>query len=643
MQSLPSEVIAHLLDMLIIPPSDYVTIFLLNRYWRECTELDKHFWERQLCGLLFIFVRNEKSGSEYKDLVSFYRSHFFDSHSMAQLFNSFGILRSIFKPDTRRELIRLVDNNSDQHIWKLYRNIFITCYNRVCTSMLSNRVRNDFDMDTKFNMRKLGIYNCEYFKTIDDLDYHLGHVKQMTTSVDCSHHWNSILKLDSFDSDRLQQLQISFLQRIEVIFSERHAFYQFAAVFGTLCVHLEEIERGFREKNVSTELAVDSLFTVISKIIQKQEKKERPIVFKKYVLLFFNEKARNNVIYFNTMVTILEEFRQRFIEYYNMGNVLDLFLWKTIHEFNITDESIILIKYLLDTYQLTSKLFKVLFGYNPKVNRLYYQSKNAQPTVEHFEFSDSVGDSFNFLDEVHKIYLKTHKNDKQFWKDILKKFNAVYHFGDEMNTDRNIVKLFELLSNCGSVTKNEVNKYKKKLFSSVWEQNLNDLRFSIDDEQQVLDDMHESFWWTKFFETELKLELSQVESEVTMYFQFSPQDLELAHEALPKKVLNQEFIPFHHTEQLINPLCLFILNNRCNLEILQRIMKEECLRKTLTSTINVPYLYDLMSPPPVVSGKETVTCVSYLSYKFRLFQKRTSMKQLLTELIENIKRKHKIA
>ncbi|KAL9653412.1 hypothetical protein ABK040_002048 [Willaertia magna] len=58
MDRLTSDIILHLFDFLIIPPKDYISVFLINKYWKEITHDNFLFWERQLSNLFFFVYKN---------------------------------------------------------------------------------------------------------------------------------------------------------------------------------------------------------------------------------------------------------------------------------------------------------------------------------------------------------------------------------------------------------------------------------------------------------------------------------------------------------------------------------------------------------------------------------------------------------
>ncbi|KAF0984082.1 hypothetical protein FDP41_007997 [Naegleria fowleri] len=60
MNHLHQDLILYLFDFLIIPPRDFINVFSLNRHWRECTELNDEFWERQLCDIMYLLYESWK-------------------------------------------------------------------------------------------------------------------------------------------------------------------------------------------------------------------------------------------------------------------------------------------------------------------------------------------------------------------------------------------------------------------------------------------------------------------------------------------------------------------------------------------------------------------------------------------------------
>ncbi|KAL9654946.1 hypothetical protein ABK040_008736 [Willaertia magna] len=90
MDQLVNEIILHLFDFLIIPPKDFISLFLLNKHWKENTLDDFTFWERQLSNLLFIFCKHEQLIVEPITFDLFYKTYLFNFHKLKpQLMNSF--------------------------------------------------------------------------------------------------------------------------------------------------------------------------------------------------------------------------------------------------------------------------------------------------------------------------------------------------------------------------------------------------------------------------------------------------------------------------------------------------------------------------------------------------------------------------
>ncbi|KAL9654965.1 hypothetical protein ABK040_008754 [Willaertia magna] len=75
MKQLPSDLILHLFDFLIIPPKDFISIFLLNKYWKENTLDNFTFWERQLLNLLFIYCKEQLLIENTVDIYLFYKNY----------------------------------------------------------------------------------------------------------------------------------------------------------------------------------------------------------------------------------------------------------------------------------------------------------------------------------------------------------------------------------------------------------------------------------------------------------------------------------------------------------------------------------------------------------------------------------------
>ncbi|KAF0978587.1 hypothetical protein FDP41_002407 [Naegleria fowleri] len=714
--------------MLVVHPREFVNIFSLNHHWNACTGQNEVFWERQLCGLLFLFVRNEQkectkdpSKSKHKKilpssndndtrpqlhcnhLLLFYNKYFFNRMEMKNLLHRHQIFRMIFKEmhsklldfigsksmmtvntimneerllDHRGEIIDENDisvnnNNNSQPITLLsdplhqgdkvnefihshslqnpkttitclIKSIFISCYNSIKAKKNGQHLKEELGLVAwnDFNWRSTGIFNCDYFDSFSEIDYHLTVVgnDSLVTSIAKQHldlYWKLLLHLKETDEQKIIRLQKRFLTK----YTEKNA-----SIVKEMVTILRETSISFHEcvvqekpQTVSQCVALDCIFDSLSCQL-KFLGKEMAIRVMKYLVVTFMvdcfshpdlyiaasvfQSLKN---YFEKHQTYKQIFEQTFEIHYSKLRRLSI---------KANDErSIFLLEFMLNSLRFSSNLYRYLiYNHNTAsdVIRPYYSSLSAKPTLFYIDALDGEYEYRAILLQCKDVYLRHGKDEKQFWKDVK---NDLRQLCGTRNIEKSksmfyVKQLFESLKEADVVTKSNMIMEAKKLFSRAW--GLANLEASIE--------------WTKFFVNEFNISPVKITYEWTSFSHyFTSEEIYESSKNFPemdnkkKKKGSKEDIEFKDLDGdficNMNPICDFVLC--CRVDDLKAMLKDQFLAPYLNDVVTVPFLYDTIYPRPVVAGDESIVyCVINYDDKHRLYLKKMKLKQLILDLVD---------
>ncbi|KAL9650165.1 hypothetical protein ABK040_011334 [Willaertia magna] len=150
MERLTRDAIFHLFDFLIIPPKDFISIFLINNYWKEMTHDSFLFWERQLSNLFYFvyksnLLNNNNNNYKINNIDNFYIYFFYNCGNLCNLlqlnFRNFFKKRKIIK----KQFIKIVKEK--QNIYEI-KNIFSKLYKYIFRKNLLNLHKNNVGFNT---------------------------------------------------------------------------------------------------------------------------------------------------------------------------------------------------------------------------------------------------------------------------------------------------------------------------------------------------------------------------------------------------------------------------------------------------------------------------------------------------------------
>ncbi|KAL9648987.1 hypothetical protein ABK040_008366 [Willaertia magna] len=191
MNQLTKDIILHLFDFLIIPPKDFISVFLLNKPWKENTLDNLIFWEKQLSNLFFIYYKN-KPEIEQKDIFLFYKMFFLNPNNLQLCRTNFVnndtiLFFKLYKTlsqkrncnDIKKIFIEIYDNFyfNDQYDILNYNYIETVSFNRF-NNLLNNTYSYNDDKELNYGLNK--VFNklilkkdLELFKDLNDSFYYV--------------------------------------------------------------------------------------------------------------------------------------------------------------------------------------------------------------------------------------------------------------------------------------------------------------------------------------------------------------------------------------------------------------------------------------------------------------------------------------
>ncbi|KAG2392287.1 hypothetical protein C9374_012539 [Naegleria lovaniensis] len=703
------DLILYIFDMLIVQPREFVNIFSLNHHWREFTEHNEVFWERQLCGLLYMFVRNDHQrnnnnnhndpslkskhnnpyGNEiaHIDHIQFYKKYFFNRTEMNILLNQHSIFRSLFKEMhsklldfiRTKSIMMHVQFNNDEHVVtevpimdlssqhlsctiensfqmddthsresstrlhdpetriELIKSIFLYCYNSIKAKKNAQRLKEELQLVTQhdFNWRRTGIFNCDYFDSYNDFEYHSNIVgsDSLTSTIaaqNIDRYWRLLLNLQETDAHKVIQLQKRFLIKC----TRKNQ----GLIKDMVCV-LRETSRSYHDsvvlektQTVSQQVALNCIFDSIVHQLSYLEKEERMRTFKYLVLTFMIDCFSHQDLFI--AASCFESFKNYFqaISYKQVfEQTLDVHYTK-IRRLSIKandERSIFLLEYMLNTIRLSRPLFSSLVYNHNTLSDIalpYYCSLSAEPTLLYVEDPGDEDFLRQCLLKCRNVYLKHGKDEKQFWKDVKNSLRCLCSMDIEISKSQFIIKeLFASLKNVGLLTKSNIASEAKKLYLRAWRNG--NLETCIE--------------WTKFFVSEFNISPVRVTYEWTTFSSyFTKEELLESSKNFPeidnKKKKSSKEIEFKDMDCDVichmNPICDFVLLS--GVDTLKEMLKDQFLAQYWNDVVTVPFLYDTLYPRPTIAGDESlVYCCYSFNDNHRLYLKKMKLKQLIQFLI----------
>ena len=439
MEELRPEIIVTIFDSMIIRPQDFLNIFLINKHWRQHTELNTMFWKRQLAGIFMflsnidrngcpvvdhVYISGVKTQVKY-DLECVYQK-FFDLESLKALTQSNSVLRSLHLPFASLfHTLQRQHGEELDHDFVVVKNFFLETFFGVTKKKNNHYIRLVLGLveegNDVFNWSKTGIYNCEYFyeDEIEKNEQILGGDSALTSLLvsNLVPYWSYIGSIKTENTERVKALQDKILNRYLLPKDE------FVKLF-TRLLHATLERIPIDEKEEVIEQKIQPLMDVFPKYFNRIEQTKRCGEFEKLILsLFYSSLSLDNP---SLAIHVLERIKQALSSIYEQLRTLQYHRsLMRLYNGSIEDKSLKTVEYLCNNYKVNSEAIFLWSDLNfYQVFKIYYNSSGAILDVDRrlwriLDLEDEE-ELFSAIDIYQHFLERNGKDKKEFFKEMCK-------------------------------------------------------------------------------------------------------------------------------------------------------------------------------------------------------------------------------
>ncbi|KAG2392411.1 hypothetical protein C9374_012663 [Naegleria lovaniensis] len=463
MNNIPIDIVLHMTDLLILQPQDLVNLFQINHHWKEITDQNEIFWERQLAGLFCLILSsnndsdnktcgNERQNitKEFKKVDSFYRKFFFNRNEMRKLLSCNSMLKGLLfqKTQQRNDFLTIIDNNE-----KKLNSMNIQGENNICfvkkvvTSLIS-LIRQQIHTDIQKRLWKINNQHNDHsnhvWKALEQYEFfkrneyfqnekmiRFGSTIDLHTTY-FSNYWNYLLslKLDDDESKtKSHYLQQLFLD--QSILPKKNVLHKIITLLKCTCNFIsqfEEHERNLECRMITFQKAIEKLFLMLCGHFRKMSLSTRIEKFIEltietimqveefsdlYLFLWVLEEQRT-CIHVNLLdnYTILLKFRESQQQRFNCSTERKLQIFSYISQYYYLDPNIAAAFCRLE--DVTMKM-SILFSYYSAPLALPY----IIPEMKAIHCEENDNAVLDLLRLCHSVFLRHGKSTIKLLKNFL--------------------------------------------------------------------------------------------------------------------------------------------------------------------------------------------------------------------------------
>ena len=624
MNQLPTDTFIYLMDLMMLPPSEYLTLFQINKHWRQMTDLNFFFWERQLGGLFHIFYELQTMSKSVSQ-CAFFKLYFFDEKKMIDFVRTNTIINSIVKTGFRSGLLDIIKAKHEQSQFTtenltFMKTLFIHVYKTIRNkeNNYNTRIAIGIQDSHSFDYGGLRKYNYFYEDIIDNL-------KRLMHDSTCMSNffmfWRHLLVLDLPDQQSVTKLQNLFIDKC--VSSKQNVKRR---ILRMLQVSFDVVRASLPGSNtyINSQNNIDLL---VDRLLFFEETKGLSLdSFKSIVceifLDSFNYSNQSDVIY------ILEKLRTRFKAIYKKYVDVNMVLSFDVKRLNPKDSDslLLLMEYLLNHYRMDGIVVEKLFFHCDKYKSalMYYESKFAKPIIIGTINSESIyAQDFvqvlKLLHQIYSVYLQHGKTDKVFIRELFEtnpfKLEIVANSSDMERLNCTLNALFDLFAPVVS---------KQKIMKKIKQAYLQCLYLP---EMQQLTELYMTNFQLKPSNCSLTLDANKISDLLSTYGVLDFQNIHSASEKF-KRLTKQQRIPKDVTIHM-HPIAYFILTERemrYSTEVFQ-LTHTPFFLQFGNDLVKIPVLFDALKDVPPDINNEDV----FIDRDCRVWFKTVPLKYLLSD------------